>query len=1119
MKIADVSIRRPVFAFMMIGALVVFGLFSYPRIGVDLMPEVEFPFVSVTVIYPGADPAAMESKVADPIEEKINTMSGIKMLRSANLESVTQIFVQFELDVDLESAVQDVRDRIASIQRDLPSGIEPPVISKFDTGAVAVMSVALSSDMPIRELTKFADEVVKDRLQKVTGVGSVDLVGGREREIHVLVDPARLSGLGYTVEDVANALRAGNIELPAGRIEDGNHELTVKTKGEVRTTGEIANIIISGLGGAVVRISDVASVEDGAEEARSASALNGQAAVSLLVRKQSGANTVAVADGIRAEVEALRPLVESKGVKLAIPMDTSDYIRHSIADVQFDIMLGAILAVVIIMLFLADFRATIISAITIPSSLIATLAFMDFMGFTFNIVTMLGMSLSIGILIDDAIVVIENIHRHKSMGKGSVQAASEATGEIGLAVLATSASICAVFVPIAFMKGIIGRFFYQFGLTVSFTILVSTLIALTLTPMLASRFLKGGENDRPFILFRGVSAVMDWLNRGYRRLLVAALNQRLITLGIAIAAFVGAIFVVQNVKSEFMPTEDRSEFMVNIELPTGSSLATSQGYVETMAADIRENCPGVTQTFMTIGGGAAGQVNQGQIHVLLTPWNERPYHQTTVMAWIRARYADITDVTIAVAEFDPMASEAGFRSQEIQYNIRGRNLDELIAAANQLVARLGETPGFVDLDTTYREGKPELSIEIDRDRAAALGVPVAAIATTIRALIAGDKVTELKEGLDIYEVTIELPGDQKSGFEKLANLEVRAVTGQLVDLANVVKVTRTTGPSQIEREKRQRQVTVLANLEGLPLGEAQKQLDAIAAEIIPENLNTAYTGMVEIMQESFGYMMVALLLAIIFVYMVLAAQFNSFIHPFTIMLSLPLSVVGAFGALFLSGMTLNMFSFIGFILLMGLVTKNGILLVDYTNTMREQGMGVREALLTAGPVRLRPILMTTCAMIGGMLPVALALGAGGEARAPMAMAVIGGLITSTLLTLVVIPVVYSLFDGVTKSRPIQWIGGLVFTNGNDTLAPATAAPAGTGHAALSPAYASNYQAAENPPDPPPDLNHTEVIPADHLPPDPGPTSAKQVPDRSDGDPDNDDEPPPSAKKTLIGGYE
>jgi hydrophobic/amphiphilic exporter-1 (mainly G- bacteria), HAE1 family len=1038
-KIAEVSIRRPVFAVMMIASLVVFGLVAWPRVGVDLFPNVEFPIVTVTVVYPGADPASMETKVADPLEEALNTMSGIKILRSVNLESVCQVIIQFELEVKVDVAIQDVRDRVSATLRRLPNGIDPPVIQKFDVGAAPIMAIALSGEIAPRELTRLADDVVKERIQRIAGVGAVDLVGGREREIHVLVDPAKLAGVGLTVQDVAGALQAQNLELPAGRIEIGQRELAVKTKGEVRSPQEIADILITGVGGARIRVADVGAVIDGSAEARSHSAMNGATAVGLVVRKQSGSNTVAVAHAVHKELEILRPNLERQGAHLAVPTDMAPFIEHSIKDVQFDLWFGALLAVVVILFFLHDFRATLISALAIPTSVVATIAFIEVMGFTFNNMTMLALSLSIGILVDDAIVVIENIHRHLEMGKPAFKAAGDATGEIGLAVLATTFSIVAVFVPVAVMKGIVGRFFFQFGLTVSFAVLTSLLVSFTLTPMLSSRLLRRAEDHKHNVFSALLERFLGGIDRGYRALLGAALRHRFVTMLVALLALIGSGALVSTVKSEFLPPEDRAQFGVRVELPTGTSLEATTAFVEAVAKDVRDHAPGVEGTFVTIGAGSQGQVNVGEIQAVMSPAKGRPFHQIDAMAWVRERFSDVKQATISVNLIDAVGGGGGWRTQPIQLNIRGKDMDELISVSEKMIAELGKIPGLVDLDVTHRGGKPELDFEIDRDRAAELGVPVAAIATTLRALVAGDKVTDMKEGLDLYDVRLQLTEEDKSSLERLDNLLVRSTTGQLIPISNVVRAIEGTGPSQIERQARQRQITVLAGLDkSLPLGEAKKHVDEVAARVIPPHLTSDYAGMADIMTESFGYMGIALMLAIVIVYMILAAQFDSFVHPLTIMLSLPLSVVGAFGGLFLSGMTLNIFSMIGVIMLMGLVTKNAILLVDFTNHLKERGLSTHDALLEAGPIRLRPILMTTFAMIFGMLPVALALGEGGEVRAPMAVTVIGGLITSTLLTLVVVPVVYALVDRFTTSGPVRWLGRKIFGAGEASSEPSAA---------------------------------------------------------------------------------
>jgi HAE1 family hydrophobic/amphiphilic exporter-1 len=1036
-RIADVSIRRPVFAVMMIASLLVFGALAYPRMGVDLFPNVEFPVVTVVVTYPGADPETMETEVADPIEASINSMSGIKVLQSVNLESVTQVIVQFELEVSVEQAAQDIRDRVAQVRRQLPPSIDPPIVQKFDVGAAPILGIALSGNIPARDLTHTADKVVKERIQRVRGVGSVDLIGARERQIKVLVDPVKLAGLGLTVDDVGNAVRSQNLDMPAGTFESGSRELSVKTKGELKNVEDVEKLLIPNPMGTLVRIRDVASVSDTVADQRSASFLDGKPAVSLVVRKQSGANTVEVAHRVLRELEKLRPQVEKAGVAISVPTDNSTFIERSIHDVQFDLVFGAFLAVLIILFFLRDIRATLISAVALPTSVVSTFAFMNWLGFTFNNMTMLALSLSIGILIDDAIVVIENIHRHQELGERPAAAASSATAEIFLAVLATTSSIVAVFVPVAFMKGIIGRFFFQFGLTVSFAVSMSMLVSFTLTPMLSSRFLgRGGGSKNP--LSRAIERGLTLADEGYGALLRQALRHRLLTIGAAVAALVASFALVSRVKSEFLPPEDRNEFAVNVELPTGTSLDASSRVVEAISGDIRQHAPGVRHTFTTIGGGTQGQINRGRIQVVMTQSKQRPFSQEDLMAWTRARFGALKQAQVTAAAISPIGGDNGFRQQPIQFNIRGENMDELVSAADQLKLQLSKVKGFVDLDTTYRGGKPELDIHVDRERAADLGVPIASVASTLRALMSEDPVSELKQGTETYDIVVQLPAEQRNSVEGLPNLKVRGVSGQLVELANLARPTRGFGPSQIERQARQRQVTVLAGLQGLPLGEAKKAVDQVASRAVPHRLTTDYAGMADVMTESFGYMGIALVLAVILVYMILAAQFNSFVQPVTIMLSLPLSVIGAFGALFLSGMTLNIFSMIGIIMLMGLVTKNAILLVDFAIQRREKGVEMREALVQAGMIRLRPILMTTAAMIFGMLPVALALSEGGQVRAPMAVCVIGGLITSTMLTLVVVPVVYTFMDGIAHGRLVRWLAGKLMT---DTHGPSSGAAA------------------------------------------------------------------------------
>jgi HAE1 family hydrophobic/amphiphilic exporter-1 len=1013
MKLADISIRRPVFATVMVSVLAVFGIWGYRQLSIDMYPEVEFPVVTVTTVYPGADPETIESRVIDKLEEAISTVNGIKVMRSTSMENVGFIVIQFELERKADQAIQDVRDKVASALSLLPTDLEPPIIERVDLSATPILAISLASDLPKRDLTQIAKDVVKQKLQTINGVGGIDIVGGQEREFHVWIDPHRLDSFSLAPGDIVQALAAQNVEVPGGRLDQSTKELSVKTRGQVHSAAELGNIIVPAAIGAQVRLRDVARIEDGEEERRSYATFNGKSSVTLLVRKQSGANTVEVAHKVKQTIEKLKPQVPQ--ITMTIASDNSVFTERSIEDVKFDLVFGAALAILIILFFLHDWRATLISALALPTSVIATFAFIKAMGFTLNMMTTLALSLSIGILIDDAIVVIENIHRHLEQGKSPMKAASQATAEIGLAVMATTASILAVFVPVATMKGMIGRFFVQFGLTVAFSVAVSLFVAFTLTPMMSSRFLRSHSKKGP--LGRFIENFLDGVERGYSWLLEGALKHRILTILVAIGVFIGSIYLAGIIPKEFMPTEDRSQFAIKLEMPTGSSLGLTETTAELVASRVR-GVPGVQDTLVTIGANAQSEINRAEIQVNLVPKKQRAFTQAAAIDYTREQlpsWLGKIPANFAVEPYQMVGGGSGaFRSAVVQFNVRGRDYTEISKATDELIAWMKTNPGFVDIDTSYRGGKPEVSIQIDRDRAADLGVPMSSIALTVRNLMANDKISELTSDGLRHDVRMKLDESFRQRPEDLASIKVRSLTGQLVTLSNVANIATSTGPGKIERQNRQRQITIYANLKDIALGEATQSIEAAAKRIVPASMTTDWTGMADIMRESFNDLLSALLLAIIIVYLVLAAQFESFLHPFTIMLSLPLSMVGAFGAIYLSHSRLNIMTMIGIILLMGLVTKNAILLVDYTNTLRRMGRSRLEALLEAGPVRLRPILMTTAAMIFGMVPVALGISEGGELRAPMAIAVIGGLITSTLLTLVVVPVAYTIIDAIAE---------------------------------------------------------------------------------------------------------
>jgi HAE1 family hydrophobic/amphiphilic exporter-1 len=1011
-KLSDTSIKRPIFTAMIMMAIVVFGAVMYQRLSVDMYPKVDFPIVTVTVVYPGADPETMESKVADPIEEAVNSLSGIDQLRSVSLEGVAQVFVQFDLGVDLDVAAQDVRDRVASVTKDLPLGIEPPVVEKLDLGASPIMQIAIHGPAESTELANYAEDVLRPGLERLDGVGQLELVGSREREAHVFVRPDKLRTYGLTVLDVVGALRAQNIDLPGGRVTRGSEELVVRTNAQAATVAELENMIVSARsGGAPIRVRDVADVEDGYEELRSMAQVDGKGAIAVILRKQSDANTIVVADAVKKELPRLTELAPP-GTKVEVLVDNSKNIKSSVETVEFDLVLGGVLAIAIIFLFLRDVRATFISALALPTSVIGTFAFVKAMGFTLNMMTTLALSLSIGILIDDAIVVIENIVRHRTeLKEGPREAAQKATAEIGLAVLATTMSIVAVFVPVAFMEGMVGQFFFEFGLTVAFAVLLSLFVSFTLTPMLSARMLSAHHDHS-----RGISglieAVLNALDNAYRRIIRWALRFRLLTIILAVLSLVGAFALVPKLGFEFVPPEDRGQFLVNIELPTGSSLSQASEVTFDLAARAR-TVPGVTSTFSTVGGGVQEKVNAAQIIVTVQPKQQRAYSQQDVMAFLRKKLAGKPGVILSVEQL-AIVSGGGQKNVPIQYNLRGDDLVELEKTARLMTDRMKQLKGFADIDISYRSGKPQLDVDIDRTRAADVGVQAMQVASTVRTLVAGEVATEFESHGDRYDVRVQLPEELRTTTSVIERAQVRSSTGNLVEIGSIGHIEESTGPSQIDRQSRQRQVTVLASLEDKALGDALKEVEAIAKEVVPPTITTKVAGFGERLQESNKSMGFSMMLAVVCIYMILASQFESLIHPLTIMVSLPFALIGAFGGLLIAHMRMSIFAMIGLIMLMGLVTKNAILLVDFAVQLRERGQSVKQALENAGATRLRPILMTTAAMVFGMVPVAIGHGDGGEVRAPMGVAVIGGLITSTFLTLIVVPVIYTFMESISQ---------------------------------------------------------------------------------------------------------
>lgn len=1022
MWLADTSIKRPVFATMFIMALVILGLVSYPDIGVDLFPKIEFPIVNINTRLKGASPEIMDIDVTDKIEESVNTINGVKTISSTSAEGISTVTVEFVLERNIDLAVQDVREKISLIRSKLPTDVMEPIIQKVDPDANPVFYITLSGQKSIRDLSTYADEVLKDQLQRINGVGALRFIGLQLRQVRIGLDADKLRAFQVAPNDVMSALAKENIEIPGGRIEAATKEYSVKVKGEFPSVRDFNDLIVAWYQGAPVRIRDIGRADDGMEDRRTIVRFNGVPAVTIGIQKQSGTNTVEVVNRVKSEIEKIRKTLPP-GMVISAAFDQSTFIIRSIKEVQNHLIIGGILAVIAVFLFLRNFRTTLISALALPISVIATFTLIKAFDFTFNNMTMLALSLSVGILIDDAIIVLENIYRHIEDGMEPREAASFATSEIGTAVMATTLAIVAIFLPVAFMKGIIGRFFMSFAFTVVFSVMVSLLVSFTLTPMLASLMLKmhkknheAPRSGRIRMYFRRLGDSLEkyykTTENWYREVLIFGLRFRKSVLIGALIIFIMSMYMTKFMGKEFVPPEDQSNFLVRLEAPIDYSVEKTDQLFR-QAEEIVRKTPEVRTVMFALGlgPGGAGQANKGIMMAGMLKKNERNRSQEQVKAEIRLKINQIPGIKGTAEDISLIGG--GLRNVPIQYVVRGTDLGYLTAYMKQIVAQFVKIPGIVDLDTSLEAGKPELRVLIDRDKAADMGVSVASIAEAVNVLISGEvEITKYKDEAKgrRYDVRVRLNPEDRVSPADIGRIYVRAKDGRLVELANVVRIQEGGAPSTIYRVDRQRAMIMYAGLEKKPLGQAMDELNAIAAKILPLDYTAIYKGSAETMKESFGYLLFALFLGVVMAYMVLAAQFESFLQPVIVLLAMPLSFIGAFGALVLTGKTISIFSMIGLILLMGLVKKNAILLVDYTNTLRERGLSRRDAILEAGPVRLRPILMTTFAMVLGMLPVAMGLGEGAETRSPMGVAVIGGLLTSLFLTLIVVPAAYDLFE-------------------------------------------------------------------------------------------------------------
>lgn len=1014
MSFWDFCIRRPVFTTVLMASLALLGLMGYSRMGVDLFPEFDIPVVSIQTTLPGANPEVVDQDVTELIETQVGTLEGVESIRSESFEGFSSIVVEFSLKRDIDVATQEVRDKVSAIQRDLPTGIDPPLIQKVDPAAQAILTLALYGDIPYQDLTELADNVLKERIQNLDGVGDIAYGGFRKRAIRIWLDPQGMEKYDVGPAQVVDAVQRWHVELPGGRIESDIAESTIKLEGEFPDLAGLEELAVDWRGGAAVRLKDVARVEDGEEDIRSIARFNGKDAVLLGVRKQSGANTVSVAEEVHRQLPELRRLLPA-GVQLTPIFDSSEFITASVEGVQFDLVFGAAFTALVIFLFLRHLTLTAISVVAIPTSLLGAFGFMYFLGFTVNQLTMLAMSLSVGLVIDDAIVVLENIHRHVEQGGEPAEASSSGTGEVAFAVLAATVAIAAIFLPVAFMGGIIGRIFYQFGVTVGLAILLSLLVSLTLTPMLCARWLHSGSHENA--LSRLVVRFLESLDAAYRRVLEASLRtraRRMLVLALAVGVFVLGLAMATQVGSEFVPDEDRGKFQIDLEAPIGTSLPLTDQRVR-QAEELIQAHPEVANYGTTVGD-RTGQVHRATIVVDMVPRHDRKISQLELMAMVRKEMNRIPGLIAYPSEVDEFGG-GSTRSTDIQFVVQGSDLKTLERISTAIVERARKDPTFLDVDDDLQLTRPQVTVSPNRAAAADVRMDTRQIAIALQAMMGGLDVSKFKVGSERYDIRVKADDAFRRDAGSVREIVLRTPSGDRLDMGSVVNVEEGFGPNSIKRYNRSRSVTLLANVApGIPKGEGTDKFLALAQDVLKSypGYQLVATGMTKVTEESFQHLMFALASSIVIIYLVLAAQFESFVHPFTIMMSLPLAIVGVFLALLLTGATFNIFSIIGLIMLVGIVTRNGILLVDFANQQREKGAGPAEAMLEAGPVRLRPILMTALAAMVGVLPVALGMSEGGESRAGMGIAVIGGLLTSTFLTLFVIPTVYVTFEEVAR---------------------------------------------------------------------------------------------------------
>ena len=1020
--LAALCVRRPVFAWVLVLSLTVVGLFAFGRLGVDRFPNVDIPTIVVTTRLPGAAPEQIETEVTDKVEEAVNTISAIDTLSSTSSEGISQVVVSFKLEKDADVAAQEVRDRVNRVLPLLPRTALQPTVEKLDPTASPVITVAVTAEKPVRDITEFADKVLRRRLESSDGVGQVLVIGGRKRQVNVWLDSTLLRAQGLSVNDVSRALTSQNADVPGGRLDQGAQTVTLRTRGRLESVDAFGDVVLREVAGHPVRLRDVARVEDGMAEPATQASVNGLATVLLQIRKQSGTNTVEVADNIKARLAELQPTLPA-GYALRIVRDEAQFIEASIASVQEHLVVGSLLAAVVVFLFLGNLRSTVIAAVAIPTSIIATFALVWYMGFTLNMLTMLALTLSVGIVIDDAIVVLENIFRFiEEKGMAPMEAAVEATKEIGLAVMATTFSLVAIFAPVGFMSGMVGRFMQSFGLTMAFAVLVSLFVSFTLTPMMSAYWLKPAPQshagDSKHTRF------FDPLDRGYTRLLEWAMAHRgLVAVG-TVLVLLSSVPLFRLTAVNFTPEDDQSQFDVTLRAPEGTSLAAMDVLANRLGAAIRR-IPEVDFTLITVAGDTAGTQNTASMLVRLHPIEARDRDQFAIMGEVRdtllPAFRDAGLRTAVQSGGGPGGGGGG-----IQFMVQGPDLKKLEAFSNALREKARAIPGLVDVDTTLNAGKPEMSVQLDRPKASDLGVQVADAAEALRLLVAGDQVTTYNEAGEQYEVHLRAQESNRNTEAALAALPVPSARLGIVSLDNIATFARGDAPATINRMGRQRQVTLTANmLPGTSQGTAQEQIAAAAAslEFGPE-YRADFAGRSRELNRTASAFLTAIGLSFVFMYLILAAQFESWLHPVTILLSLPLTLPFALLSLIIFQQSLNIFSGLGLLVLFGVVKKNSILQIDHANQLRDSGMNTHDAVIQASRDRLRPILMTTLAFVAGMVPLVVSQGVGAATNHAIGWVVIGGQTLVLLVTLVVTPVAYSLFDQMQQMGLAGLIGRL-----------------------------------------------------------------------------------------------